>query len=84
LHFFKKISEIINFWRSHWAAENKPGIFSAAFVFGGDVWPPKINAYFWLIFSGSQRPLKIGLKLTKNSLLKSKARIAQLVRTCGC
>jgi hypothetical protein len=37
------------------AAENK--LFSAA-----RTWPPKINGYFWLFFSGGERLPKIGLK----------------------
>jgi hypothetical protein len=66
LHFFKKqFSKIVNFWRQPEAAENKRGIISAAIIFGSDVWPPKISNYFWLIFSGGQRPPKIGLKPPK-------------------
>ena len=40
------------------AAENR--LFSAA-----GPWPPKIKVYFRLIFSGSQEPPKIGLRLPK-------------------
>jgi hypothetical protein len=40
------------------AAKNK--LFSAA-----SHCPPKIKAYFWLIFSGSQEPPKISLKPPK-------------------
>jgi hypothetical protein len=40
------------------AAENK--LFSAA-----GTWPPKIKAYFRLIFFGGQKPPKISLKLSK-------------------
>jgi hypothetical protein len=40
------------------AAENK--LFSAT-----DHWPPKIKAYFRLIFSGGQELPKISLKLPK-------------------
>jgi hypothetical protein len=63
----KKFSEIVNFRRPTEATENKRGIISAAIIFGGGVrppkisnyfrqlccWPPKIMAYFWLIFSSS-------------------------------
>jgi hypothetical protein len=64
-------------------AENNRGTFSAAFIFGGQVStaenklfsatgirPPKINGYFRLIFSGGQRPIKIGVKPPKISYFR--------------
>jgi hypothetical protein len=46
--FFKKtFSENVNFRRPTDAAENKRLLFSTA-----GTWPPKIKAYFRLIFSG--------------------------------
>jgi hypothetical protein len=52
-----KIS-VAYFWRRSLAVKNK--LFSAAAT-----WPPKIMAYFRLIFSGGQRPPKISLKPPK-------------------
>jgi hypothetical protein len=45
------------------AAENS--LFSAA-----GPWPPKIKAYFRLIFSGGQEPPKIGLRPPKISYFR--------------
>jgi hypothetical protein len=55
----KKLSKIVNFRRRCLAVENKP-LFSAA-----RCQSPKIMACFRLIFSGGQRPPKIGLKPLK-------------------
>jgi hypothetical protein len=66
LHFFKKnFSENVNFRRPTETAKNKRLLFSAAVVFGGAAWPPKIKAYFRLIFFGGQKPPKISLKPPK-------------------
>jgi hypothetical protein len=58
-------SENVNFRRPTEAAENKRLLFSTDVVFGGAAWPPKIKAYFRLIFSGGQKPPKISLKPPK-------------------
>jgi hypothetical protein len=85
-YFFKKISEIVNFRRptetvenSHsiLAAENK-FLFSAARLLFAEnslfsavrCQPPKIIAYFGLIFSGRERPSKTGLKPSKISYFR--------------
>jgi hypothetical protein len=44
-------SEIAYFWLAHGVAENNPGIISAGVNFWRpELWLPKINLYFWLIF----------------------------------